>query len=82
MNELRAYLKTLSVEQQITFATKCGTTIASLRVAISKKSKIGAELCVAIETSSNGAVTRKDLRPDCWVNIWPELNNTQIQKTA
>ena len=31
--------------------------------------------CVAIERVTNGAVTRKDLRPDDWREIWPELVN-------
>lgn len=29
--------------------------------------------CVAIESMTTGAVTRKDLRPDDWQLIWPEL---------
>jgi len=28
---------------------------------------------VAIERATNGAVTRRDLRPDDWHLIWPEL---------
>ena len=35
--------------------------------------KIPVERCVAIERATNGAVTRKDLRPDDWEEIWPEL---------
>ncbi len=31
------------------------------------------ERCVPIERATNGAVTRKDLRPDDWAAIWPEL---------
>ena len=31
------------------------------------------ERCVAIERATNGAVTRRDLRPDDWADIWPEL---------
>lgn len=31
------------------------------------------ERCVAIERATKGAVTRKDLRPDDWALIWPEL---------
>jgi DNA-binding transcriptional regulator YdaS (Cro superfamily) len=34
---------------------------------------IPAERCVSIEKATLGAVTRKDLRPDDWMNIWPEL---------
>ena len=33
--------------------------------------------CVAIERETNGAVTRKELRPHDWHLIWPELANTQ-----
>ena len=31
------------------------------------------EQCVPIERATLGAVTRKDLRPDDWADIWPEL---------
>lgn len=29
--------------------------------------------CIAIERATSGAVTRRDLRPDDWHLIWPEL---------
>ena len=32
------------------------------------------ERCVPIERATNGAVTRQDLRPDDWKDIWPELS--------
>lgn len=35
--------------------------------------KIDAAHCVAIERATGGAVTRRDLRPDDWQDIWPEL---------
>lgn len=31
------------------------------------------EYCYAIERATNGQVTRRDLRPDDWQDIWPEL---------
>ena len=31
------------------------------------------EHCAAIEVATNGAVTRRDLRPNDWWRIWPEL---------
>lgn len=34
------------------------------------------ERCYAIERTTAGAVTRKDLRPDDWHEIWPELATT------
>jgi DNA-binding transcriptional regulator YdaS (Cro superfamily) len=31
------------------------------------------ERCPDIERATEGAVTRRDLRPDDWQRIWPEL---------
>lgn len=36
-------------------------------------SPVPIEYCVSIEKATNGQVTRKDLRPDDWQQIWPEL---------
>lgn len=33
---------------------------------------------VRIERLTSGAVTRRDLRPDDWLDIWPELANAAI----
>ena len=41
---------------------------------------IRAEFCAAIERATGGAVTRKELRPDDWRLIWPEL--AEQEKTA
>lgn len=29
--------------------------------------------CVAIERATGGKVTRRELRPDDWAELWPEL---------
>ncbi len=42
---------------------------------------IPVERCAAIEAATNGAVTRRDLRPDDWHLIWPELAE-QSQEAA
>ena len=34
--------------------------------------------CAAIERAAGGAVTRRDLRPDDWWRIWPELVNDEF----
>lgn len=73
MDELRAFLNSMTLAEQRTFAEKCGTTLNSLRVALAKGSALGAELSVSIEKNSNGIVTRKHLHPDRWWLIWPEL---------
>ena len=31
------------------------------------------ERCAAIERATEGAITRRDLRPGDWADIWPEL---------
>jgi DNA-binding transcriptional regulator YdaS (Cro superfamily) len=74
MNKLRAYLKTLSKDEQEQFAKDCGTTLGYFFRAISANQKLGAAICVLIETNSNSQVTRKDLRGD-WDSIWPELRD-------
>lgn len=38
-----------------------------------KKGWVSVERCVAIERATNGAVSRRDLRPNDWQEIWPEL---------
>ena len=62
-------------------------TVAQLRAAIGVKSDAqirqwqhgyadripSPEYCVAIERATGGRVTRRDLRPDDWSRIWPEL---------
>jgi len=37
------------------------------------RGNVPVERCTAIEQATNGQVTRKDLRPDDWEAIWPEL---------
>lgn len=73
MEELRRYLKTLSVDAQRDFAARSGTTLGYLRKMISIKSVLREKICAALERESAGAVTRRDLRPDDWQQIWPEL---------
>ena len=38
---------------------------------------VSPEYAVAIEQATNGEVTRKDLRPDDWERIWPELSEKE-----
>jgi DNA-binding transcriptional regulator YdaS (Cro superfamily) len=37
------------------------------------------QICVEIEQKTGGDVTRKDLRPDDWKAIWPELSSNAKQ---
>jgi DNA-binding transcriptional regulator YdaS (Cro superfamily) len=38
--------------------------------------------CLAIERATAGAVSRRDLRPDDWHLIWPELDTPEPPETA
>ena len=38
--------------------------------------------CVAIERATSGAVTRRDLRPIDWREIWPELITAEPEKAG
>eukprot|EP01030_Chromulinospumella_sphaerica_P005082 gene5082-4970_t len=44
--------------------------------------KPGAIYCVAIERATGRKVTRKDLRPDDWFLIWPELEGAEALISA
>lgn len=37
------------------------------------RDRVPIEWCARIEIATNGAVTRRDLRPTDWMRIWPEL---------
>ena len=73
MEKLREYLNSLSPDEQKAFADRCNTSVGYLRKAISQKELIREKTCTLIEIESGSQVTRKDLRPDDWSEIWPEL---------
>ena len=52
-------------------AEKIGSSTA--RVGNWRARGVPVEHCLSVEKATNGEVTRKDLRPDDWQNIWPEL---------
>ena len=38
-----------------------------------RQAPVPVEHCAAIELATDGKVTRKELRPDDWQRVWPEL---------
>lgn len=74
--KLLTYLNALSKEDRPFFCQQIGTTERYIRRAESGNQKLGAKTCVKIEQVTMGYVTRKDLRPDDWYEIWPELLTT------
>jgi DNA-binding transcriptional regulator YdaS (Cro superfamily) len=38
------------------------------------------ENCVALELATDGNVTRKELRPNDWWLLWPELDGSAVER--
>ena len=70
---LKMYWQKLSSEEKERFAKAVGTTVRYITVSLYREQVFKAEMCSAIELESAGSVTRKDLRPNDWPLIWPEL---------
>lgn len=62
---------------QVRLASVLGVTKAAVSQWKLEGRQVPLEHCAAIERATNGLVTRKDLRPDDWQDIWPELASTQ-----
>lgn len=58
---------------QKALADVLGVTPATVNQWIYGHRPVPIERCPAIERATEGAVTRRDLRPDDWWLIWPEL---------
>jgi DNA-binding transcriptional regulator YdaS (Cro superfamily) len=63
MKKLRSYFNSLSAEDRADFLAAVGTSESYLRKAMSVGS-IGPRMAALIESVTNGAVTRAELRPD------------------
>ena len=75
MEALKKYMASLSPKEKIVFAELCGTTLPYLRKVMSTNSSIGPEICAQLEIHSGGAISRKELNPQNWARIWPELSH-------
>jgi DNA-binding transcriptional regulator YdaS (Cro superfamily) len=71
--DLKTYIATAPRGTAAKLAAALGISPSYLSQLSSGASPISPERCVAIEQETNGAVTRKDLRPKDWRLIWPEL---------
>jgi len=61
---------------------KLAASIGVVQSAVSNwraRGNIPLEHCAGIEAATHGAVTRRDLRPNDWQKIWPELAPTLSQ---
>lgn len=61
------------VGSQAALAKLLGVTPASVNQWVSGIRPVPTSKCSSIERATGGAVTRRDLRPNDWREIWPEL---------
>ncbi len=59
--------------RSLAIAQAVGVTPPVVSDWVTGKKGIPLERCVAIEVATKGEVTRRDLRPNDWQKIWPEL---------
>lgn len=73
--DLETYLSTS--ETAASLAARIGVTPAFISQWRSGYRPVPIHLAVRIEQMTQGGVTRRDLRPDDWADIWPELATDQ-----
>lgn len=56
-------------------AEQIGVCVVLISQWANKRRSVPAARAVAIEIATGGEVTRRDLRPDDWEKLWPELSS-------
>lgn len=70
---LREYLNSLERGAAAKLAAQLEVSPSFLSQMAAGDAAISVKRCVMLESLTEGAVSRKDLRPDDWMEIWPEL---------
>jgi DNA-binding transcriptional regulator YdaS (Cro superfamily) len=73
MTELRLKMRALG------YAVKSNAQIRQWRYGYEDRGP-SPENCVGIELATEGAVSRKELRPHDWWLLWPELDGSQVER--
>lgn len=71
--KLTDYLKPLDRAARDAFAASCETSPGHLRNVAYGYRRCAPELAALVELHSRGQVTRRELCPDNWQIVWPEL---------
>lgn len=61
--QLKQFLKPMTKDERVAFATRCGTTLGNLNQMIYSTTPCSASLAIVIDRESNGAVVCDDLCP-------------------
>lgn len=80
--DLKTYLSSLERGGASKLAEAIGVSSSFLSQMAAGSSAISPARCVSIEKATSGTVSRRDLRPDDWQDIWPELINQPAQVAA
>lgn len=68
--KLKDFLRTLSIDQKVEFARRCGTTLGHLRNVAGQHKTCAESLAINVERESFGAVTCEELCPGAdWAYI-------------
>ena len=71
--QLLALLRDIPAPERAAFAARCGTSYAHLRNVGYGQKTCGEKLAVQLEKITGGALSRREMRPNDWWEIWPEL---------
>jgi DNA-binding transcriptional regulator YdaS (Cro superfamily) len=73
--ELKTYLETIESAAKLAVKLKVAPELISQWK--TGRRPIPIERCFAIELETNSLVSRRDLRPNDWKKIWPELEQQE-----
>lgn len=79
--QLQEHLKLSGRGSKAVLARAIGAHPPDLSDWLSGKRAVPVHHCVAIERETKGAVSRRDLRPTDWQDIWPELAQPSASAT-
>ena len=72
---LKQYIQEADADRRERLAEACSVTLGHLRNVMYGYRPCPPKLASAIERHTDRAVTRQELCPDSWKDIWPELVN-------
>jgi len=78
--DLKTYISTSARGTASKLAAALQISPSYLSQMASGDSPISPERCVAIERETANAVTRKELKPNDWWLIWPELDGSEAAR--
>lgn len=83
MDELRTFLNSISVQEQESFARRCGTSRMYLRKVVSRGQGLSPLTSIKLEMESNGAIRSESICPDFdWSLIRAWATNTKKRQRA